>query len=138
VEPVSAIPARRFAGQPGRDVIWAVFWANAVAILVLWWAGSGHDGVKTGADALNVIGRVTALLGTYLVLWELVLMARVSWLDDASGWRGSSSCTGATTAAFAMRERAIAYLETIPGYEAYAIGPDLRATWTGGLDSRCA
>jgi predicted ferric reductase len=88
VEPVSAIPARRFAGQPGRDVIWAVFWANAVATLVLWWAGSGHDGVKTGADALNVIGRITALLGTYLVLWELVLMARVPWLDDAFGMEG--------------------------------------------------
>jgi FAD:protein FMN transferase len=42
------------------------------------------------------------------------------------------------TAAFAMGERAIAYLETVPGYEAYAIGPDLRATWTAGFDRWCS
>ena len=42
------------------------------------------------------------------------------------------------TAAFAMGERAIAHLETVPGYEAYAIGLDLRATWTSGFDAWCA
>jgi hypothetical protein len=253
VDLTSAVPARRFAGQPGRDVIWAVFYANAVAILVLWWAGSGHDGMKTVADALNQLGRVTALLGTYLVLWELVLLARVPWLDDAFGmerlvilhrrngyvllWmlivhavaqtigyamdngygllqqlmdfidhydalvpaiasllllilvtglsertsvvrivigRDLAVATSGTyekgqhiqdphtgaaadelvsltvvgpsileadvqaTAAFAMGAHAIAYLETLPSYEAYAIGPDLRATWTSGFDAWCA
>lgn len=42
------------------------------------------------------------------------------------------------TAAFAMGGRAIGYLEALPGYEAYAIGPDLRATWTSGFDALCA
>ncbi|HEY8830529.1 MAG TPA: ferric reductase-like transmembrane domain-containing protein, partial [Candidatus Limnocylindria bacterium] len=88
MEQRSAVPARRFAGQAGRDIIWAVFNANLAAILLLWWVGSGHDGVKTGADALNVIGRVTALIGTYLVLWELLLMARIPWLDNAFGMEG--------------------------------------------------
>jgi thiamine biosynthesis lipoprotein len=41
------------------------------------------------------------------------------------------------TAAFAMGRQALAYLETVPGYEAYAIGPDLRATWTSGFDAWC-
>ena len=84
----SAIPARRFAGQAGRDVIWAIFYANVLAILVLWWAGTGHDGIKTMGDALNVVGRVTALVGTYLILWDLLLMARVPWLDEAFGMEG--------------------------------------------------
>jgi predicted ferric reductase len=88
VEQGSAVPARRFVGQAARDIIWAVFNANLAAILLLWWVGSGHDGVKTLADALNVIGRVTGLIGTYLVLWELVLMARIPWLDDAFGMEG--------------------------------------------------
>ncbi|MHB8630973.1 MAG: ferredoxin reductase family protein [Candidatus Limnocylindria bacterium] len=88
MELTPAVPARPFAGQPGRDVIWGLFYANLVAILFLWWAGSGHDGIKTAADALNAIGRVTALVGTYLVLWELLLMARVPWLDDAFGMEG--------------------------------------------------
>jgi predicted ferric reductase len=88
VEQPVAVPARHFAGQAGRDVLWAVFNGNLAAILLLWWVGSGHDGVKTAADALNVIGRVTALIGTYLVLWELLLMARIPWLDDAFGMEG--------------------------------------------------
>jgi len=42
------------------------------------------------------------------------------------------------TAAFAMGARAIDYLEGLPGYEAYAIRPDLRASWTSGFDALCA
>jgi FAD:protein FMN transferase len=42
------------------------------------------------------------------------------------------------TAAFAMGWDAIEYLERLPGYEAYAIGPDLRAAWTSGFDALCA
>ncbi|MHB8630975.1 MAG: FAD:protein FMN transferase [Candidatus Limnocylindria bacterium] len=42
------------------------------------------------------------------------------------------------TAAFAMGGGALAYLETLAGYEAYAIGPDLRGTWTSGFDAWCA
>ncbi len=80
--------ARRFAGRPARDIIWTGFWLNAIAILALWWIGSGHEGIKTAADALNVAGRLTGLLGTYLLLWELVLMARVPWLDTAFGMEG--------------------------------------------------
>ena len=41
------------------------------------------------------------------------------------------------TAAFAMGRQALAYIETVPGYEAYAIGPDLRASWTSGFDACC-
>jgi thiamine biosynthesis lipoprotein len=41
------------------------------------------------------------------------------------------------TAAFAMGPHALAYLETLPGYEGYAIGPDLRATWTSGFEAWC-
>ena len=41
------------------------------------------------------------------------------------------------TAAFAMGAGALPYLGTLEGYEAYAIGPDLRATWTTGFDAWC-
>lgn len=88
MERTLAVPTRQFAGQAGRTLIWVVFWLNIVALTVLWWAGSGHDGVKTTADALNVAGRLTGLYGTYLVLWELLLMARIPWLDDAFGMEG--------------------------------------------------
>src|SRR4029077_10667303 len=84
----STVPARRFVGQAARDIIWAVFNANLAAILLLWWVGSGHDGVKTLAGALTVIGRVSGLIGTYVVPVAPVLRARVPGLDDAFGMEG--------------------------------------------------
>ena len=41
------------------------------------------------------------------------------------------------TAAFAMGGDALAFIEEQPGYEAYAIGHDLRGTWTSGFDAYC-
>ncbi len=41
------------------------------------------------------------------------------------------------TAAFAMGRHAIEHIETLPGYEAYAIGRDLRGTWTSGFEGWC-
>ena len=40
---------------------------------------------RSGSDFLNGLGRVTGLIGTYLVLWQLLLMARLPWLEHAFG-----------------------------------------------------
>jgi FAD:protein FMN transferase len=42
------------------------------------------------------------------------------------------------TAAFAMGRGAIAFIETVPGYEAYALDQALGATWTRGLPAHRA
>lgn len=42
------------------------------------------------------------------------------------------------TAAFAMGPEGLDLIESEPGYEAYAIDRDLRATWTTGFDALCA
>lgn len=41
------------------------------------------------------------------------------------------------TAALAMGRRGLELIERLPGYEAYAIFPDLRASWTSGFDALC-
>ena len=41
------------------------------------------------------------------------------------------------TAAFAMGPAGLAFIEERPGYEAYAIAPDLVASWTAGFDALC-
>jgi FAD:protein FMN transferase len=41
------------------------------------------------------------------------------------------------TAAFALGARGLDLVERLPGYEAYAIDPDLRASWTSGFDAHC-
>ncbi len=42
------------------------------------------------------------------------------------------------TAAFAMGLAGLAFVEGRPGYEAYAIEPTLRGSWTTGFDALCA
>ena len=66
-------------------MIYALFAINAVVILAFWWTSSGFEITRNASDALNGIGRVTGLLGTYLVLWQLLLMARLPWLEHAFG-----------------------------------------------------
>src|SRR6202011_3336438 len=63
----------------------ALFAANTVLIIGVWWVSSGFEITRGGSDAFNGLGRVTGLLGTYLVLWQLLLMARLPWLERAFG-----------------------------------------------------
>ena len=62
-----------------------IFFVGLWAVLLFWWKASGAVPVKTSADRLNTIGRLTALIGTYLLLWQLLLMSRVPWLERAFG-----------------------------------------------------
>lgn len=62
-----------------------LFAGNAAFILAMWWATTGSAPIRTTADPINSIGRVSALLGTYLVLWQLLLMSRLPGLQDAFG-----------------------------------------------------
>jgi len=64
---------------------YAVFAINTMAILAFWWLSSGFEITRTSSDAFNGLGRVTGLLGTYLVLWQLLFMARLPWLERAFG-----------------------------------------------------
>jgi len=67
------------------DVNYAICALNAAVILAFWWFSSGFEITRGLADALNGLGRVTGLLGTYFVLWQLLLMARLPTLEDAFG-----------------------------------------------------
>jgi predicted ferric reductase len=64
---------------------YALFAGNAFLILGFWWLSSGFEITRTASDTFNGLGRVTGLVGTYLVLWQLLLMARLPWLEHAFG-----------------------------------------------------
>ncbi|HEU5003956.1 MAG TPA: ferredoxin reductase family protein [Actinomycetota bacterium] len=72
--------------QPVREgLVFALVGVGGAVVLLLWW----HDTLAaslTGLGAqLTAAGRITGLLGTYLVLVEVVLMGRVRWLDRLIG-----------------------------------------------------
>ena len=78
-------PARRQAADRAW-IVTVVVAANAVVVVGLW-VRHGGIGAASGAGGLaTAIGQLTALLGTYLVLIELLLMARMPWLERYMGF----------------------------------------------------
>ncbi|HEV8276967.1 MAG TPA: ferric reductase-like transmembrane domain-containing protein, partial [Streptosporangiaceae bacterium] len=59
--------------------------AGALAVLWLWWLGTRGLGVRGVGDGLIIGGRITGLLGGYLLLVEVALMARIPWLERRIG-----------------------------------------------------
>ena len=56
--------------------------ANAAAVIGLWWRQGGVREVNDVAGLLTSLGRVTGLLGAFLALVQLLLLARMPVLDD--------------------------------------------------------
>jgi predicted ferric reductase len=55
--------------------------ANTAAVVGLWWRQGGVRDVHDVASLLTSLGRVTGLLGAFLALVELLLLARIPVLD---------------------------------------------------------
>jgi predicted ferric reductase len=73
--------------------------ANAVVVVGLWWRQGGLRDMNDLAGTLTSLGRVTGLLGAFLALVELLLLARVPvvdmlGLDRVGAWhrRNGTAC----------------------------------------------
>jgi predicted ferric reductase len=74
------------ASQPTREgLVAAVVALGAVGVAAMWWNDTSPALVHGTGPWLTSAGRVTGLLGTYLVVVEVLLMARVTWLDRLIG-----------------------------------------------------
>ena len=60
--------------------------ANAGVVLSLWLATGGPSDIHDLSSALTSFGRVAGLLGAYLVLVELLLLARIPLLERLYGF----------------------------------------------------
>jgi predicted ferric reductase len=59
--------------------------SGGLAVLWLWWRGEPGLGIDSLPGGLIVGGRITGLLGGYLLLLEVALMARLPWLERRIG-----------------------------------------------------
>jgi predicted ferric reductase len=66
------------------DVTWIVL-LNALLIVGMWVRHGGVSELTSFSGQLTAAGQITALLGTYAVLIQLVLMSRSPWLDQLFG-----------------------------------------------------
>jgi predicted ferric reductase len=79
-------PRRAFLSQAGREAVVAGLVAlGAAAVVYMWWRDTSPASVQGAGPWLTAAGRVTGLVGTYLVVVEVLLMARVPWLDRMVG-----------------------------------------------------
>src|SRR5579872_6923883 len=82
----------RLDGQRGRYHVMAASWlwilvaANAVLIVWLWASGGNVSGVHSPGQMLNSIGRITGLLGAYVALVQVLLLARLPFLERLVGF----------------------------------------------------
>jgi predicted ferric reductase len=78
------LPLPRVWPITSGDIL-AVLVANAVIIVGMWLRHGGLDQMGTPAGVAIAVGQLTALLGTYLALVQVVLMSRSPWLERVLG-----------------------------------------------------
>lgn len=63
----------------------AVVTFGAFVVVGLWWFDTPAASLHGLGEELTAIGRITGLLGTYLLLIAVLLAARIPWLDGSIG-----------------------------------------------------
>jgi predicted ferric reductase len=58
---------------------WLLFFGNGAVIVGIWVHGGNISGVHDTATLLTSLGRITGLLGAYLLLLQLLFFARLPW-----------------------------------------------------------
>src|SRR5207253_8466228 len=81
--PFAAERARRAAVAA---LVWTVVVGNAAAIVWLWWHAGNVTKVHTTGEALTSGARITGLLGAYSALLQVLLLARLPWLERLAGF----------------------------------------------------
>ena len=81
------VPLPRIWPIRASDIV-ALLFANGALIVGMWIRHGGADDLTSPGAILTAAGQVTALLGTYLALIQLVLMSRSPWLDQVFGMDG--------------------------------------------------
>jgi predicted ferric reductase len=66
-------------------VVRATLVACGFAVCAIWWSNTNGATLHTPGDAATAAGRVAGLVGAYLVLVQLLLLARLPWLERAVG-----------------------------------------------------
>jgi predicted ferric reductase len=66
--------------------LWLAGGGNAAVIVWLWLHAGGIGKVHTGGELLTSLGRITGLLGAYLALIQVLLLARLPWLERLVGF----------------------------------------------------
>src|SRR3954451_21207735 len=77
--------------RPLSGVLLTAAAAGAAGLLALWWRQTPADRLQSLPDYLVMLAQITGLVGAYLLLVEIALMARSPWLEHRLGsWLASA------------------------------------------------
>jgi predicted ferric reductase len=71
--------------RPLSAVLLTVLAAGIAGLLALWWRETPADRMQSLPDYLVMLAQITGLVGAYLLLVEIALMARFRWLERRLG-----------------------------------------------------
>jgi len=71
--------------QRGQDFLEILVWASIVVVTAMFLVNTGVKSISDVPSALASIGRLTALIGTDLLLVHMLLIARIPWVDRLYG-----------------------------------------------------
>ncbi len=73
-----------------QDIIEAIAWSIVLTMLAMFLVDGGLKDITDIPSALGAISRITSLLGTALLLIQMVLIARIPWIDKFYGHDGAT------------------------------------------------
>jgi predicted ferric reductase len=78
---------RAHARRPAlAALVWVVLAGNSGVITWLWLHGGGVSATHTVGDAFTSVGRLTGMLAAYSALLQVVLLARIPWIERVTGF----------------------------------------------------
>jgi predicted ferric reductase len=82
----TAVTRRRAPSTLPLWIAGALVAANVALMVWLWWHGGNVTHVKTTGDLLVSIARLTGLLGAFSALVQVLLLARIPWIERPVGF----------------------------------------------------
>ncbi len=72
-------------GRSAHALVRLLLVGGALVVAAFWWLDTAGGSVVGTGQSVTAIGRLTGLVGAYLVLVQVLLMARVPWFERAVG-----------------------------------------------------
>ncbi len=84
--PLSRLAASSTYRRATAWLLWLFILGNGAGSIALWVDAGGLDATRSSGDIITSIGRITGLTGAYLSLVQVLLLARLPWIERLAGF----------------------------------------------------
>src|SRR5581483_11907997 len=122
-------PPQDLAAGNGRVFFLILFWFTLATSVELWWLNSPAHSITDTSSVFLAIGRITGMVGGFVLLFQILLMSRVGWLER---WIGAHDLLiwHRDLGSYLLVLILVHMAATIVGYAVGAQLPILREAWS--------